>query len=234
MKIASLVRKALQDSGIYSSESEAVPSDYLIPCIELLRDVVQEANAQSAIVFQQSVTSVNVSSDVLTFKPYTQAEQTIIDGGGTVDITDRIVDFIPVQPPMAYNTLGRLNRVSMPDLLSFLGDSVVSCYAFNVLSDSAELRFNAPSAGTVTILRSVPIVMDDSPGGDVAVPVSFERYLVTKLAESIAIRYQFTETASIMAQRAQRQGQILADSNASARPLRHNLTKCLDKFRRYA
>ena len=234
MKISSLVRKALQDAGIYSSESEAVPSDYLIPCIEMLRDVIQEANSQSAIVFEQSVTSVNVSGDVLTFMPYTDAEQAIIDGGGTVDITDRLVDFIPIQPPIAFNSLGRLNRVSMPDLLSFTSDSVVSCYAFNMLSDRSEIRFNAPSAGTVTVLRSVPIVMDDSPGGDVSVPVAFERYLVTKLAESIAIRYQFTETASIMAQRAQRQGQVLADSNISARPLRHNLAKCLDKFRRYA
>ena len=233
MKIASIVRKALQDTGIYASESESVPADYLIPCVEMLRDVVQEANAQSAIVFQQNVSSKEMVGDVLTFKPYTTAELAIIAGGGSVDITDRMVDFIPVQPPLAYVENGKLTRVSMADLLSFIDSGPVSCYAFNALSDRAELRFNAPVNASVSLLRSVPIVMDESPGGDVNVPPPYERYLVTKLAESIAIRYKFTEEASIMAQRAQRQGKILADVNASVKPIRHDLTTCLNKFRRF-
>lgn len=230
--IAHIIKKALKDTGIYVSEGDSVPADYFNPTLDMLRDVIAELNTQTAIIFSQQSDTVNVAGDKLTFKVYTEAEQAIIDGGGTVDITDRLVDFVPVTNPIVYLNGYHLDYVSYRDLMDRTGGSA-SCYTFNIGKDYSEIIFNSNVSGEIKILRNVPIEIDDEPYGEVHVPDSYVHYIVTKLSESVAIRYQFTETASIFAQKGDRTGNILANNNTSRKPVNRNLIAGLNRFRKY-
>lgn len=231
--IASIIKKALKDTGIYLTEGDSIPSDYFNPTLEMLRDVIAELNTQTAIIFSQQSDNVSVTGNKLKFKKYTESEQAIIDGGGTVDITDRLVDFVPLSNPLVYSNGYHLDFVSYRDLLDRSSENC-TCYTFNVGHDFSEIIFNANVAGTITILRNVPIEIDNEPYGEVHIPDSYVHYLVTKLAESVAIRYQFTETASIFAQKGERTGNILANNNVNRRPVNINLMAGLNKFRKYS
>lgn len=233
-KIAHIIKKSLKDIGVYVSEGDSVPADLFNPILGLLRDIIAELNSQSAIQFEQSSSIVSVQGSKLTFKLYTEAEQAIIDGGGTVDITDRLVDFVPITNPIVYKDGFHLEFVSYRDLLDRQEVSRATCYAFNIGKDYSEVVFNAPVGGSITLLRSVPIQIDKEPYGDVHIPDSYVHYLVTKLSEAAAIHYQFHETASIFAQKSERTGNILANNAASRKVVvNRNILTGLNKFRKY-
>lgn len=232
--IAHVIKKSLKDVGVYCSEGDSVPADLFNPALEMLRDIIAEINSQSAIQFEQSSDVVNVTGNKLIFKKYTEAEQAIIDGGGTIDITDRLVDFVPINNPIVYKDGFHLDFVSYRDLLDRQDATAVTCYAFNIGKDYSELIFNVPVGGLITVLRSVPIEIDDEPFGEVHIPDAYVHYLVTRLSESVAIRYQFTETASIFAQKSERTGNILANNVASRKVVvKRNLITGLNRFSRY-
>lgn len=232
--ISHIIKKSLKDVGVYVSEGDSVPADLFNPTLEMLRDLIAELNSQTAIQFEQSNDDTYVQGNKLTFKEYTEAEQAIIDGGGTVDITDRLVDFVPITNPVVFKDGFHLDFVSYRDLLDRRDSTSVSCYAFNLGKDYSELIFNVPVGGTISILRSVPIVIDDEPFGEVHIPDAYVHYIVTRLSEMVAIRYQFTETASIFAQKGERTGNILANNVASRKVVvKRNLVTGLNRFRRY-
>ena len=230
--ISHIVKKALKDTGIYVSEGDSVPADYFNPTVDMLRDVIAELNTQTAIIFSQQNDTVNVTGNKLTFKKYTEAEQAIIDGGGTVNITDRLVDFVPITNPIVYFNGYHLDYISYRDLIDRECDTLTA-YTFNIGTDYSEIIFNANVAGSIQILRNIPIEIDDEPYGEVHVPNAYVHFIVTKLSESVAIRYQFTETASIFAQKSDRAGNILANNNTSRKPVNRNLIAGLYRFRKY-
>ena len=226
-----IVRKALQNAGIWVSEAEEVPGDYLVPCIGMLQDIIAELNAQSAIVFEQVITNTTLVGDSLTFKPYTEAEQALIDAGGTVDITDRLVDFIPVQAPTGATCNGvPLRMVSVSDLALMDSSSAISAYAFQVSSDSAKMLFDGTS-GTLKFVRNKPVTMDAEITGEIHVPPAYDHFLVTKLAEAASLRYQFSESASLFAQKGKALGNALANNAVANRPIPHKTAKNLNRFR---
>lgn len=239
-KITHIVKKALQNAGILVSEGDDVPGDYLNPCIEMLQDIVAELNAQSAIVFEQAIVSRTLQGDTLTFKKYTEDELAIIDGGGTVDITDRIVDYVPVQYPTGVTVSeSRLRFVSVSDLSLSQNDSMPSCYAFQTHADESRVLFDCPVRGaTIKFVINKPIVMDQEPNGDIIttgsvhVPPAYDHLMVTKLAEAASLRYQFTDSASLFAQKGRVQADALANNVTSSRPLKHKTASNLNRFRR--
>ena len=226
-----IVRKALQNAGIWVSEAEEVPGDYLVPCFGMLQDITAELNAQSAIVFEQTITETTLVGSSLTFKPYTEAEQLVIDGGGTVDITDRLVDYIPVQAPSGATCNGvPLRMVSVSDLALMDSSSAISAYAFQVSSDSAKMLFDG-EGGTLKFVRNKPISMDEEITGEIHVPPAYDHFLVTKLAEAASLRYQFSESASLFAQKGKALGNALANNAVANRPIPHKTAKNLNRFR---
>lgn len=226
---AQIIKKSLKDVGLIISETETVPGEYYAPAFEILKDLIAELNTQSAIIFSQQSDVVSVGSNKLIFKPLNETEQSIIDGGGTVDLTGRLIDFIPLTNPIVYYKGSVLDYASYRDLLN-MPTSHVMCYAFNIAEDYSEIIFNAP-VDSITLLRNVPIVIDDEPYGDVHIPKAYEHFLITKLSEALAIRYQFAESASMFAQKAERTGNILATNATSRRPVRRNLMAGLNKFK---
>lgn len=230
--ITHIIKSALKDAGIYLSEGDSVPADYLNPCFDILKNVINELNAQTSIIFSQKRDDVNVVGDKLTFKKYTEDEQAIIDGGGSVDITDRLIDFVPCTNPVVYYNGYHLNFVSYRDLIDN-ASSELCAYTFNVDYDSSEIIFNAPVCGQISILRNVPIEMDEEPFGDLYVPKPYEHYIITKLTEAVALRFQDKEGASIYAQKADKKETTLANNNTSRKPVKMNLMAGLNKFRKY-
>lgn len=232
--ITHIVRKALQNAGIWVSEEEEVPGDYLVPCQGMLQDLVAEMNAQSAIVFEQGIENMSVQGDTLYFRKYTEAEQAIIDGGGTVDITDRIVSYVPVQYPTGVTLDGaKLRFVSISDLAQAQTESTVTCYAFQTMAGEARVLFNAPvNNSTVKFVVNKPIEMDDEITGEIHVPPAYDHLFVTRLAEAASLRYQFTESASLFAQKGRAQANALANNVTSSRPLMHKTAQNLNRFRR--
>lgn len=232
--ITHIVRKALQNAGIWVSEEEAVPGDYLVPCQGMLQDIVAEMNAQSAIVFEQGIENLPVQGDTLYFREYSEAEQAVIDGGGTVDITDRIVSYVPVQYPTGVTLNGdKLRFVSISDLAQAQGDSTATCYSFQKLAGESRVLFNAPvNNATVKFVVNRPIKMDDEPTGELHVPPAYDHLFVTRLAEAASLRYQFTESASLFAQKGRAQADALANNVTSSRPLKHKTQNNLNRFRR--
>ena len=73
--IAFLIKSALKDAGLYLSEGDSVPANYLNPCFDILKNVVNELNAQTSITFSQKRDDVNVVGDKLTFKKYTESKR---------------------------------------------------------------------------------------------------------------------------------------------------------------
>lgn len=232
--ITHIVRKALQNAGIYVSEGEEVPGDYLNPCIEMLQDIVAELNAQSAIVFEQAIVSRTLHGDTLTFKKYTDEELAVIDGGGTVDITDRIVDYVPVQYPTGLTVDdNKLRFASLSDVSLSQNGSTYTCYAFQTLSNEARVVFDSPLKGaTVKFVVNKPIVIDEDLTGELHVPPAYDHMIVTRLAEAASLRYQFTESASLFAQKGKVQSDALANNVTSSRPLKHKTQNNLNRFRR--
>lgn len=228
-----IIAKALKDTGIYVSEGNSIPGDYYFPCFELLKDLVAELNSQTAIQFEQQVDNYDMSGSKLTFKKYTDEELEIITSGGSIDITDRFIDFVPLTTPKVYIDGYHLEYISYRDLLDRMFDDMPEFYTFNVGNDYSELVFNAPVSSTITLLRTVPIRIDDEPYGNLYVPDAYVHYIVIRLSEMVATRYQFTETALIFAQKSEKTGNILTNNNTSRKPVKRNLAAGLNKFRKY-
>lgn len=231
--ISNIIRKAATNIGMQITEDEAVPSDILDPMFELLKDVVSELNTQTAISFGQEATDITVSGNLLTFMPYTEAEQAIIDGGGTVDITDRLVDFIPMTSPTVYFNGYSLPQLSVKDILNLRSGSCVTSVAFNVKSDRSELLFDGNVASTISILRNIPILIDDAPYGNVDIPEPYVTFLVMKLSELGAGHFQFYEKAQFYTEKSKTSASNLSINNLSHKPITHNIYLGLNKFRRY-
>lgn len=232
--ITHIVQKALQNAGVYVSEGDGVPGDYLNPCYDMLQDIVAEMNAQSAIVFEQGIVSTTVQGDTITFKKYTEEEQAIIDGGGTVNITDRIVDFVPVQYPTGLTVSEtKLRFVSLSDVALYQNTSQATCYAFQKMATEAKIVFDAPLRGSmVKFVINKPIEIDNETTGEIHIPPAYDHLFVTKLAEAASLRYQFTESASLFAQKGSVQANALANNVTSIRPLKHKTASNLNRFRR--
>ena len=62
-------------------------------------------------------------------------------------------------------------------------------------------------------------------------PPAYDHFLVTRLAEAASLRYQFSESASLFAQKGKAQGNALANNVVANRPIPHKTIKNLNRFR---
>lgn len=231
-KIAQIIRQASQQAGIYTAEGDAVPGDIYAPMYQMLVDIVRELNTQNAISFGKATLEISVIGRKITFKPYTDAELAIIAGGGSIDITDRVVDFIPDVAPSLYLRTTPLQMLSYVDILKYNIESAPEYYAFNRLVDSAEMLINANGRNEqFTILYNIPITIDAQPFGDVHIPPTFDRFLIAKLVEAAAGHYQFQETQAIARMRVSDLGAGLATNNTANEPITADRWGALNKFR---
>ena len=227
--ISEIIEEAVKDVGIYKSAGSSVPGKHYNTALRKLRSIISELNLQSDIAFGVEETEANVTGDRIRFKPLTEAEQAIIDGGGTIDTTDRLTDFKPVTAPVIFIDGVQLRLVNYKDIITYRKLNEVSTYAFNVTPTESQVVF--PKGGiTVRIVRNIPITIDEDSFGYVHVDPSFKMYLANKLAEELAIEYKFTEELDIYEKKANDSRMKITRSNAQWNPQYHDFWAGINKF----
>ena len=229
--ISEIVEEALKDVGIYKQAGASPHGKHYNSALRKLRSIINELNLQSDIAFGVEETNVDVVGDRLRFKPLTEDEQAIIDGGGTIDLTDRLTDFKPTTAPIVYIDGAQLRLVNYKDLIMYRKLNGVNVYAFNVTPTESQIVF--PKGGIkVTIVRNIPITIDDDNFGYVHVDPSFKMYMANKLAEELAIEYKFMDELSVYEKKANDSRMKITRGNATFNPQYHDFWAGIEKFGR--
>lgn len=219
-KISHIIRSAVQDIGMTIAEGETVPGDIYKPMFELLGEVVSQLNTQAGLSFSQGMLDTTVSGDRLTFS--------------NTPGVDTITSVIPIiAPDVITSNSVKLRIVTLTDLYSIPVQVDLEAFAFNRLETESVLYFNRPLNGeSIKIIYRAPITIDAAPYGDVQIPNEYVPFLVAKLAEAGAVRFQWHETADAMARKANANAGLLVNNNMSRQPIRHDVYASLNKFRR--
>lgn len=222
---AYIVNRASEALGLKDFNSESMEADDFRKVFLSLQDSIRSMNADPSLTFGTQTISNFVSGSVLTFKPYTAAEQAIIDGGGTVDITDRIVTVRPTVAPSVFISGSRLTTIDPIELPSY--SDRYTC-AWNPDWDQDQVLFGAPVSDTVTFQFREPIPIPSTSTEVVKVPERFHDYLVLSLAVGVAPRLGLTESVQMLNSLLQKEtARVTANTNYS-RPVK--LTVDLDRF----
>lgn len=212
-----IVNRASEAVGLKDFNSESMESDDFRKVFLALQDAIRSMNADPNLTFGTQNISNFVSGSVLTFKPYTTAELAIIAGGGTVDITDRVVTVRPTVAPSVFISGSRLTTVDPIELPSY--SDKYTC-AWNPDWDQDQVMFGAPVADTVTFQFRKPIPVPSLPNEEVKVPERFHEYLVLTLAVGIAIKLGVTETIQTLNSLLQKEAHRVTANNNYSRPVK--------------
>lgn len=220
-----IVNRASEALGLKDFNSESMEADDFRKVFLSLQDSIRSMNADPSLVFGTQNISKFVSGAILTFKPYTTAELATIAGGGTIDITDRIVDVRPTVAPSVYISGSRLSTVDPVELPSY--SDKYTC-AWNPDWDQDQVLFGAPVSDAVTFQFRKPIPVPTTPTEEVRVPERFHEYLVLNLAVSVAVKLGLTETIQTLNSLLQKEtARVTANTNYS-RPVK--LTVNMNRF----
>lgn len=221
-----IVHRASEAVGLKDFNSESMEGDDFRKVFIALQDVVRSLNSNQSYLFGITTVSKVVSSDALTFMPYNAAERAIIAGGGTVDITDRIVDVRPTVCPMAYINEARVQVVDALDLPMFADR--YTC-AWEPDHDRDVLRFGKALGGdTVTLRIRKPIPVPERPNDVAQVPERFIELLVLSLAVSIATKLGMVETLGALKESLLSEIGRVTKNNLYSRPV--VLDSCMNRF----
>lgn len=229
--ISDVIGQALKESGVYAADGQQIPANFYTTGLSCLNKTIEELNGNAAYGFGESLIEIPVTDYTLTIKPYTTTENEIIASGGTIDVTNRVTSVeLLYAPTVIYNGY-ELTLEPFSEVVKERSEGCLDKFAFILKPDCSVVEFNAIPNDTIKIVHNIPITIDSDPFGYVNIPKSFDNFLITKVSEKLAIRYQFTETASIMAQIGERAGKMAANSVTSRKPINHDVCSRLNKYR---
>lgn len=212
-----IVNRASEALGLKDFNSESMEADDFRKVFLALQDAIRSMNADPSLTFGTQTISNFVSGSVLTFKPYTTAELAIIAGGGTVDITDRVVTVRPTVAPSVFISGSRLTTVDPIELPSY--SDRYTC-AWNPDWDQDQVMFGASVADTVTFQFRKPIPIPSTPTEEVKVPDRYIELLVLTLAVSVAPKLGLTESVQMLNQLLQKESNRVTANNSYSRPVK--------------
>ena len=242
---SSIFKNAASKVGLEQAEEEGISGDLFRVCEKISTNICAELNNSKAFSFGEDVKQVsNISSEVVTIKPYTEEELTLIAEVPTyvepytpeqeaniakynalMADNNRITDMvIPIKPPV----IPGYRLVSYRDLIMDETDDAV--YAYNTKNDSAELVFKKVLS-SFKMLYCIPISVDTEAYGYILIPANYESFFTSKLAVGLAYYFQFHETAKILEIETTRLGNMVADNNTVKRPILNNSIQKLNKYR---
>lgn len=222
---AYIVNRASEALGLKDFNSESMEADDFRKVFLALQDSIRSMNADPSLTFGTQTLTNFVSGSVLTFKPYTAAELAVIAGGGTVDITDRVVTVRPTVAPSVFISGSRLTTVDPIELPSYSDRYTCS---WNPDWDQDQVLFGAPVSDTVTFQFRKPIPIPTTPTEEVKVPERFHEYLVLNLAVNIAPKLGLTESVQMLSQLLQKETLRVTANNNYSRPVK--LTVDMNRF----
>lgn len=213
---ASIVHRASEATGLKDFNSEAMEADDFRKVFLALQDAIRSINGDESLIFGVQTITVHLSGSALTFKPYTDAELAVIAGGGSVDITDRVVDLRPTIPPVIYLDKSPCLMVDMIDLPQYGGRNV---FAWNPGWDQDTAEFANSVAGTVVVQARKPIAVPDLPTDEAKIPERMYEYIVLYLAVNIATKLGLTETLTILQDQLSKEAARVTKNVTYSRPV---------------
>ena len=216
MIASELVHKVSEAIGIKPMHSDSMNPDYFRRVFAIMVDSIRSINQQEDIVFGYDLRTMFVAGDKLTFKPYTAAEQAIIDGGGSVDITDRIVDIRPCSAPTIVINSQR-QVLALPSDIKAYG-TMACTYAWVPGYDKDEVIFPSALSKNIDLTIRKPIAVPSTPLSVIEVPDRFFSFLVATISYNAATAFGLADRAKMQQEIAANERRAVGTNNAKARP----------------
>lgn len=223
--VSYIIHRASEMVGLKDFDSDTMDGDSFRKVFLMCQDAIRNLNQQTDIVFGYTDVRVNVSGDKLTFKPYTTEEQAIIDGGGTVDITDRCVTIRPTICPTIYINNNKLCVVEMLDLPMYKDRYTCS---WNPDWDNDAIHFGDNVNGEVLCQIRKPIAIPSMPNESLAMPERFNDFIICTVAYNIASILSMVETLPIVKSNLDNARKAITRNNNYHKPVYMNST--MDRF----
>lgn len=193
--ISYIVHRASEMCGLKEFYSDSMDGDDFRKVFLMAQDAIRTLNQQSDITFAYTIVNVQVTGTSLVFKPYTAEEQAIIDGGGTVDISNRVVSIRPVICPAVYINDTKLSMVEVIDLPKYRDK--YTC-AWNPDWDQDTIMFGSSVNGEVSVNVRKPITVPVLPNDNLEVPERFNDFIICTLAYNLACVLTIMESIPII------------------------------------
>lgn len=223
--VSYIIHRAAEMVGLKDFNSDSMDGDDFRKVFLMTQDAIRNLNQQSDITFAYTQVNKFVTGSELVFKPYTEDEQAIIDGSGTVDITNRIVTIRPIICPSMYINDSKLNIVEAMDLPLYRDK--YTC-AWNPDWDQDSVLFGNTVNGEVTVHIRKPIVVPAIPNEDIQVPERFHEFLICTVAYNIASVLAMIETLPIVKTNLDTARRLITKNNTYHRPIYINTS--MDRF----
>lgn len=214
--VSYIIHRAAEMVGLKDFNSDSMDGDDFRKVFLMTQDAIRNLNQQSAITFAYTQVTTYITGSEMVFKPYTEAEQAIIDGGGTVDITNRIVTIRPTICPAIYIGQDKLNIVEAIDLPMY--HDKFTC-AWNPDWDQDSVLFGNTVNAEVTAHIRKPITVPVLPSEDIQVPERFHDFIICTIAYNIASVLAMVETLPIVKANLDTARKMITQNNTYHRPI---------------
>lgn len=214
--VSYVIHRAAEMVGLKDFASDAMDGDDFRKVFLMTQDAIRNLNQQTDIVFAYSTVTTTVNGSELVFKPYTDEEQAIIDGGGTIDLTNRVVTIRPVVCPAIYRGTEKLSIVDPMDLPKY-GDGF-TC-AWNPDWDQDTIIFGRYINAEVTAHIRKPIKVPVMPSEIMEMPERYNEYIICLIAYNIASTLAMVETLPIVKINLDNARKLITRNNNYHRPI---------------
>lgn len=214
--VSYIIHRAAEMVGLKDFASDSMDGDDFRKVFLMTQDAIRNLNQQTDIVFAYTSVTKQVTGNALVFKPYTDVEQAIIDGGGTVDTTNRIVTIRPVVCPAVYRGSEKLSIVDALDLPKY-GDGY-TC-AWNPDWDQDSIMFGIDINTEITAHIRKPITVPVMPSDTMEMPERYNEYVICLIAYNIASTLAMVETLPIVKVNMDTARKLITRNNNYHRPI---------------
>lgn len=213
--VSYIIHRAAEMVGLKDFNSDSMDGDDFRKVFLMAQDAIRNLNQQTDIVFAYTSVSKQVNGSELVFKPYTEDEQAIIDGGGIVDISNRIVTIRPVVCPAIYRGSEKLSIVDALDLPKYADG--YTC-AWNPDWDQDSIMFGKDINTEITAHIRKPITVPTLPSDNMEMPERYNDYIICLIAYNIASTLAMVETLPIVKVNMDNARKLITRNNNYHRP----------------
>ena len=214
--VSYIIHRASEMVSLKDFASDTMDGDDFRKVFLMTQDAIRNLNQQTDVVFAYTSVVKQINGTELVFKPYTEDEQAIIDGGGTVDISNRIVTIRPVVCPAIYRGSEKLSIVEALDLPKYADG--FTC-AWNPDWDQDTIMFGKSISTEITVHIRKPITVPTIPSDELELPERYYDYIICLIAYNIASSLAMVETIPIVKANLDTARKLITRNNNYHRPV---------------